>query len=294
MENNTLRLGELYKSNKIDISVELYPPKTDLGIENLFDKIESLKKHAPVFFSVTYGASGTTRDVTLELVDRLKNKENLETMCHMTVVGQSKEEIRKKVRFLKDQGIYNIMALRGDPPLGEENFQQHSEGFQYAIDLVKEAKKDSFFSVAVAGFPEIHPDSLNLQKDIFYLKEKVDAGADIIISQLFFDNKFYLDYLSHVRNAGIEIPVIPGILPILSVSQIKRFTSLCKATIPSEIKKQLEKYADDDISAIKYGIDLATKQCEELIQAGVPGIHFYALNKSHSVDKVLKNLKLNN
>lgn len=286
-----MRLRELYKSKKLDISIELFPPKTQEGVEKLFEKVQELKTFHPSFFSMTYGAAGSTSNLTLELVNRLKNQEKVETMCHLTIVGQSKIQIHQILDYLQQFGITNIIALRGDPPKGQMQFEHHSEGYQHAIDLVRVAKKRKF-SVAVAGFPEMHPDSPNRESDIRYLKEKVDAGADVIITQLFFDNQHFFEYLEHVRKAGISIPVIPGLLPILSVSQVQRFTTLSKSKIPPHVQNELEKHRDDDKAATQYGIELTTHQCEGLMKAGVPGLHFYALNKSYSVQTVLKNLGL--
>lgn len=287
-----MRLSELYRSKKADISFELFPPKTEKGTEEMFREVERLKALHPAFFSMTYGAAGTTRDLTLALVDRLKNQVGVETMCHLTVVGQSKEETRNTLRFLKEKGIYNIIALRGDPPSGVSDFKPHPGGFRYSVELIEEAKKTNYFSIAVAGFPETHPDSQSRTSDIEYLKRKVDAGADVIITQLFFDNRFFYEYADHVQKAGITVPVVPGILPILSVQQVRRFTALCKATIPPAMEAELSKCEDDPERALKYGIELAAKQCEDLLKNKVPGLHFYCLNKSRSVEAILSNLKI--
>jgi len=287
-----MRLSELYQSNQIDISCELFPPKTKEGLQNVLEEVSTLRRFQPAFFSMTYGAAGSTQNLTLELVDQLKNKIGVETMCHLTVVGQSKEDTREALRFLQKKGIYNLIALRGDPPAGQTNFKPHPDGFQYAADLVREAEQTNFFSIAVAGFPEKHPDSPNQASDLTYLKEKVDAGAEVIITQLFFDNRYYFDYVEKVRKEGIKVPVIPGILPILSSKQIRRFTALCKSTLPPTVDQMLQKYESDPESATQYGIELATKQCEELIQKGVPGVHFYCLNRSRSVAAILRSLSL--
>jgi len=289
-----MRLRELYQSKQIDLSIELFPPKTEEGVKELFIEVEHLRKFNPAFFSMTYGAAGSTRHLTLDLADQLKNRLGVETMCHLTVVGQSKEETCAALQFLKQKGIYNLIALRGDPPRGEKNFKPHPDGFQHAVDLVREARKMNYFSIAVAGFPEMHPDSPNLASDLRYLKEKVDAGADAVITQLFFDNRFYYDFVESARKIGIQVPIVPGILPILSVQQIRRFTNLCKSKIPPALDAQLVKYENDPEGAVQFGIEVATKQSEDLIKHSVPGLHFYALNRSHSVAAVLKNLRLPN
>ena len=285
-----MRLSKLYRSQKPDISVELFPPKTKEGTDKIFEEVKILNQFHPTFFSMTYGAGGSTRDLTLELVDELKNKIGVETMCHLTVVSQSKADVRNVLNFLKEKGVYNLIALRGDPPQGTEKFQPHPNGFRHAVDLVREAKRDNFFSVAVAGFPEKHPDAPTLESDIQHLKEKVDAGADAVITQLFFDNRFYYGYLDKVRRAGVQVPVIPGILPILSPQQVKRFTALCRSQIPPAVGRMLAKYENDSEAATQYGIELATQQCQDLIKQGVPGIHFYCLNRSRSVKTILSNL----
>ncbi|MBI4388509.1 MAG: methylenetetrahydrofolate reductase [NAD(P)H] [Candidatus Omnitrophica bacterium] len=285
-----MKLHELYKTKKVDISIELFPPKTEEGVSEMFREVERLNQYNPAFFSMTYGAAGTTRDLTLDLSDRLKNKIKVETMCHLTVVGQSRDEIHHTLEFLKKKGIYNLIALRGDPPQGAAGFEPHPNGFRYARDLVREVKRMNYFSIAVAGFPEKHPDSQNRESDIKYLKEKVEAGADVIITQLFFDNRYFYEYLDQVRKARIKVPVIPGILPILSAQQVRRFTALCKSKIPLEVEAALGKFENDPEGARKYGIELAMKQCQDLLKNGVKGLHFYSLNKAHSVEAVLQNL----
>ena len=286
-----MKLRELYRDKRhVDISIELFPPKTPEGMIKLFEKIERLKKLQPAFFSMTYGAGGNTARTTLELVDKLKNEIRVETMCHLTVIGQSKAETCEILDQLQGMGVYNLIALRGDLPSNASDFNPARDGFFHAIDLVREAKARRFFSIAVAGFPEMHPDAVNAETDIRYLKEKVDAGADVIITQLFFDNEFYYRFVERVRKTGVKVPIIPGILPILSVKQIRRFTELCKASIPKVVSAELLKFENDDTAAQQYGIKLATEQCQNLLQFGVPGIHFYALNQSQSVEAVLQNL----
>ncbi len=287
-----MRLSELYRNKShIDISVELFPPKTAEGTQKLFEKVEELRKWNPAFFSMTYGAGGSTSRTTLELVDQLKNKIGIETMCHLTVSGQTKTQTSSALDRLQAIGVYNLIALRGDAPK-EGVAVEDGQGFKFARELVTEARKRNYFSIAVAGFPEMHPDSKSQDDDIRYLKEKIDAGADVIITQLFFDNRYFYRYLDLVRKAGIKIPVIPGLLPILSVKQVRRFTELCKSKIPPTVKTKLSRYENDDDAARAYGIELATQQCRDLLKQGVSGLHFYALNQSHSVESVLKNLSL--
>jgi methylenetetrahydrofolate reductase (NADPH) len=287
-----VKLADLYARPELTLSVEFFPPKTDKGEENLFSEIETIKRLNPAFCSVTYGAGGSTREKTIELVHRIHRTFGLEVMCHLTVVGQSKDEARAVLRELKEKGIENIIALGGDPPQGTVDWQPHPNGFHHAAELVREAVIFSGFSIAVAGFPEVHPRAESRASDLRYLKEKVDAGAVAIITQLFFDNDDYYRYVEDVRRLGIDVPIVPGVLPILSVPQVRRFTSLCCAKIPASLERELVKVENDDKAAIQLGIDYATRQCEGLIKFGVPGLHFYSLNKSYSVRAVCQNLDL--
>ena len=287
-----MKLADLYARPELTLSVEFFPPKTDKGEENLFSEIEIIKRLNPAFCSVTYGAGGSTREKTVDLVDRIHRNCGLEVMCHLTVVGQSKDEARAVLRKLKEKGIENIIALGGDPPQGMLDWQPHPDGFHHAAELVREAVMFGGFSIAVAGFPEVHPRAESRASDLRYLKDKVDAGAAAIITQLFFDNDDYYRYVEDVRKLGVRVPIVPGILPILSASQIRRFTSLCCAKIPAHLERELVKVENDEAAAIQLGIDYATRQCEALIKFGVPGLHFYSLNKSYSLQALCKNLNL--
>jgi methylenetetrahydrofolate reductase (NADPH) len=287
-----VKLADLYARPELTLSVEFFPPKTDKGEENLFSEIEIIKRLNPAFCSVTYGAGGSTREKTVDLVDRIHRKCGLEVMCHLTVVGQSKDEGRAVLRKLKEKGIENIIALGGDPPQGMLDWQPHPDGFHYAAELVREAVMFGGFSIAVAGFPEVHPRAESRASDLRYLKEKVDAGAAAIITQLFFDIDDYYRYVEDVRKLGVRVPIVPGVLPILSASQVRRFTSLCCAKIPAQLERELLQVENDDEAAVQLGIDYATRQCEALIKFGVPGLHFYSLNKSYSIRALCKNLNL--
>jgi methylenetetrahydrofolate reductase (NADPH) len=274
------------------LSVEFFPPKTETGEENLFSEIDILKRLQPAFCSVTYGAGGSTREKTVELVDRIHRQCNLEVMCHLTVVGQSKAEARAVLDKLEDKGIENLLALGGDPPQGAGEWQPHTDGFRHAVELVREAISRGVFAVAVAGFPEVHPRALSRESDLRYLREKVDAGAAAIITQLFFDNDDYYRFVEDVRKLRIQVPIVPGVLPILSVPQVRRFVSLCGSKIPKKLEMLLCKVEDDDGGALQLGIEYASRQCEELLRFKVPGFHFYSLNKSRSVLAVCANLGL--
>ena len=287
-----MKLADLYARPGLTLSVEFFPPKTDKGEENLFNEIEIIKRLNPAFCSVTYGAGGSTREKTVELVDRIHRECRLEVMCHLTVVGQSKDEARSILKKLKNKGIENIIALGGDPPQGMTDWQPHPDGFHYAVELVREAVALGGFSVAVAGFPEVHPRAVSRASDLNYVKDKVDAGAVAIITQLFFDNDDYYRYVDDLRKLGITVPIVPGVLPILSVPQVRRFTSLCCAKIPPQLEHQLARVENDDDAAVEVGIEYASRQCEALIKFGAPGLHFYSLNKSRSLQAICKNLCL--
>jgi len=285
-----VKLADLYARPDLTLSVEFFPPKTEKGEENLLNEVKVLKTLKPAFCSVTYGAGGSTREKTVGLVDRIHCECELEVMCHLTVVGQSKEEVRSVLRKLHAKGIENIIALGGDPPQGMVDWKPHPDGFHHSVELVREAVAYGGFSIAVAGFPELHPRAESRASDLKYLKEKVDAGAVAVITQLFFDNDDYYRYVEDVKKLGVRVPIVPGVLPILSVAQIRRFTALCCAKIPAQLERELAKVGDDDGAAVQVGIEYATRQCEDLIRFGVPGIHFYSLNKSHSVKAICKNL----
>jgi methylenetetrahydrofolate reductase (NADPH) len=287
-----VKLADLYARPGLTLSVEFFPPKTDKGEENLFSEIEIIKRLNPAFCSVTYGAGGSTREKTVELVDRIHRECRLEVMCHLTVVGQSKADARSILKKLRHKGIENIIALGGDPPQGMTDWQPHPDGFHYAVELVREAVAFGGFSVAVAGFPEVHPRAVNRASDLHYAKEKVDAGAVAIITQLFFDNDDYYRYVEDLRKLGITVPIVPGVLPVLSVPQVRRFTGLCCAKIPPQLERQLAKVENDDDAAVEVGIEYASRQCEALIKFGAPGLHFYSLNKSRSLQAICKNLCL--
>jgi len=287
-----VKLADLYARPGLTLSVEFFPPKTDKGEENLFREIEIIKRLKPAFCSVTYGAGGSTREKTVDLVNRIHRECGLEVMCHLTVVGQSKDDARAVLKKLKKKGIQNLLALGGDPPQGMTDWKPHPDGFHYAVELVREAKTLGGFSIAVAGFPEVHPRAESRASDLRFLKEKVDAGAVAVITQLFFDNEDFYRFAEDLRNLGVTVPIVPGILPVLSAPQVRRFTTLCCSKIPPRLESELAKVENDDNAAVEVGIEYATEQCEDLIKYGVPGIHFYSLNKSHSLQAICKNLGL--
>ena len=287
-----MKLADLYARAGLTLSVEFFPPKTDKGEENLFNEIEIIKRLKPGFCSVTYGAGGSTREKTVDLVDTIHRDCGLEMMCHLTVIGQSKDEARAILHNLKSKGIENLLALGGDPPQGMSDWRPHPDGFHHAIELVREAITLGGFSVAVAGFPEVHPRALSRESDLRFLKEKVDAGAAAIITQLFFDNDDFFRFADDLSKLGVSVPIVPGILPILSAAQVRRFTALCGSKIPAALERELTKVDGDDDAAIEMGIEYASRQCDALIRYGVPGLHFYSLNKAYSLQAICKNLAL--
>jgi methylenetetrahydrofolate reductase (NADPH) len=247
----------------------------------------------PDYCSVTYGAGGSTREKTLRIVDNVQRQHGLTTVAHLTCVGSTREEIRLLLRQIYDIGVRNVLALRGDPPGGGE-FQLTPGGFEFSGQLVEFIRKEGDFSIGVAGFPEGHiACKEGKHVDWQHLKTKIDAGADFVITQLFFDNKDFYEFRDHLRNVhGIKVPLVPGIIPILSGSQIKKFTALCGARIPPVLAEKLEALGDNDAAVAEFGIEYATRQCADLLQNGAPGIHFYTLNKANSTVRILQNLNL--
>ncbi len=276
------------------LSFEFFPPKTDEGDRNLLEKtIPALLQTKPDYCSVTYGAGGSTRAKTLMIVDRIQRQHGLTAVAHLTCVAATREQIRDLLKEIRSLGVRNLLALRGDPPRGGE-FQVTAGGFEFSSQLVEFIRQQNGFSIGVAGFPEGHIACKEGKiADWRHLKEKIDAGADFVITQLFFDNADYYEFREHMtRQHGVKIPLVPGIVPILSGSQIKRFTALCGARIPTPLAAKLEELGDNDPAVAEFGIEYATRQCEDLLHQGAPGIHFYTLNKSNSTVRVLGNLGL--
>jgi methylenetetrahydrofolate reductase (NADPH) len=286
-----VKLRDIYAQPGPIVSIEFFPPKTPKGEADLLREVEVLRAVHPAFCSVTYGAGGSTREKTVELVTRLRHELGLEVMCHLTVVGQSKDEVRAVLSALEANGIENIIALAGDPPRGETDWKPHPDGFHYSTELVEEARTRNF-SIAVAGFPEVHPRAESREADLQFLKKKVDTGADVVITQLFLDNDDFYRYVDDLQRLGVNVPIVPGILPMQSVAQMRRFTTLCGSRIPPKLESRLAALEHDDEAAVEFGIEYASEQCEGLLRFGVRGIHFYSLNKSRSVTAIARNLSL--
>lgn len=273
------------KANKENIfSFEFFPPKSDDGVIHLLNTAVKLHDLKPSFISITYGAGGSTRKKTRDLSLKIQNQVGIETMAHLTSVGSSRDEIYEIVKSYRDSGVENILALRGDPPKGQDHFVAADNGFTHANEIV-EFIKDKFgdyFSLGVAGYPEKHVQAAGMEEDLLNLKRKVDAGAAFIITQLFLDNSFFFRFLDELNKRAIEVPVLAGIMPITDFNQIKKFTEMIGASIPAQLVSKLEKASasGDGEEVKKTGLDWAIKQCHELLEQGVDGIHFYTLNKS--------------
>jgi len=287
-----MRLRDIYAGPGPALSIEFWPPKTSDGDATLLAEVELLTALDPAFCSMTYGAGGSTHQKTVELISRIHDECGLEVMCHLTVVGQPKTMVRSVLERLKANRIENIIALAGDPPAGTgTEWEPHPEGFAHSRELVQEAIGEGF-SVAVAGFPEIHPRARSRAADLGYLREKAAAGAEVVITQLFFDNDDYHRYVDDAREVGVEIPIVPGLLPIRSAAQVRRFTALCGSKIPARLAARLEAVEHDDDAATQLGIEYASEQARDLLAAGAPGLHFYSLNKSRSVLAICENLDM--
>lgn len=287
-----MKLSEVYQDNRFGLSFELFPPKTDKGEAALFRHVEALSKYKPSYFTCTYGAGGSTRDKTLDIVERVKKDFGIPVASHLTCVGSTVDELRGYLQEAIQRGVDYIVALRGDPPKGEEKFVQTEGGLQYANELVALIRAEfDQLGIAVAGYPEVHQEAPSAEIDLENLKRKADTGADIIVTQLFYCNDDFFDFRERCEKAGIKQPLVPGILPVVSLSQIQRITSLCGAKLPEKFVSDLGQKDDADWQ-LKVGIEQATEQVQGLIDAGVPGVHFYVLNKSQATGEVLSGLNL--
>ncbi|MBO0768240.1 MAG: methylenetetrahydrofolate reductase [NAD(P)H] [Solirubrobacterales bacterium] len=274
-------------------SFEFMPPKTDEGEANLREALTDLRELDPAFVSVTYGAGGSTQEKTLETVSWLKQELDLEAMAHLTCVGASAEQVGNVLDDLAAAGIDNVLALRGDPPRGQTEWKAHPQGLKTAQELVTLIReRHPELSICGAAFPEVHLQAVDALTDLHYLKAKVDAGANFLITQLFFDNEYYFNFVEAARFAGIDVPIIPGIMPITNFKSIKTITGLCGATIPPGLMAELEKREDNPEAVAELGVSYATLQCAELLERGAPGIHFCTMNKSPATRAILTALKL--
>ncbi|MFQ5411363.1 MAG: methylenetetrahydrofolate reductase [NAD(P)H] [Phycisphaerae bacterium] len=292
-----MRIRELLSTGRPCFSFEFFPPKTDAGLESLRKAVRSLRDLNPTFVSVTYGAGGSTRDRTIELVTEIQRHYGIEVMAHLTCVGAARKEIAAVLTRLIDGGVENVLALRGDPPKGETSFVPPADGFSYANELADFIRDGYPLCVGGACYPEGHPECVDgdgrrdLDRDLDNMKRKVDAGAEFLITQLFFDNDAYFDFMSRVRKARIAVPIIPGIMPITNVAQIRRFTEMCGSRLPGTLMTEMERLKDRADGVLSLGVAYATAQCLDLLQRGAPGIHFYTLNRSAATRTILTALR---
>jgi len=286
-----VKIIDIINKGQPSFSFEFFPPKNYSSILELGINVGQLMKLSPSFISVTYGAGGSTQDASFNLIDYINNKIGLVTMAHYTCVNATKETVAKDLDHFQDINIENLILLRGDPPKGEAKFINHSGDFQYASDLIEFTSKRNQFCIAAAGYPESHPESESMEQDLKNLKFKVDKGVNFLVTQLFFDNNYYFDFVDRARKAGIEIPIIPGIMPITNFKQIKRFTDMCGANIPQELVCKLEPYQDNLSKTYDIGVEFSINQCRELLARGVPGLHFYTLNKSRATVDIYSSIK---
>ena len=286
-----MSLSQLFATKRV-VSFELFPPKTPKGEKSLYSNVEKLTKFNPDFITCTYGAGGSTQEKTLEIIGKVKEKFNVPVASHLTLVGSSVDDLRNYMDKAKSQSVDYIVALRGDPPKGETEFKQAEGGLRYAnelVDLIRAEFND--FGVLVAGYPEKHVEAPSMEVDLENLKRKVDAGADAIVTQLFYDNDDFFRFRDSCEKIGIKVPVVPGLLPVTSLKQIQRITSLCGAKLPQDFVDALSKN-DSDEAQFEAGIAQAIAQTEGLIKQGVAGLHFYVLNRSNATSRILESVKL--
>ena len=280
-----MKIIDLYRERFV-VSFEIFPPKTPQGEDGLRQALADLSGYQPQYISVTYGAGGSTQEKTLELALRLRDTLGILPLVHFTCVGAGRAEIRRYLDEIRKNGIENILALRGDPPKGEARFTPPSDGFSYANELVSFIRSVDGFTIGVAGYPEKHLEAPDMRTDLDNLKRKVDAGADFIITQLFYNNEDYYRFMDRLAGMGITVPVIPGIMPVTSLSQVDRVTSMCGAKVPGELLKRLETCTGND-SICEAGIEYSIRQCIELKSWGVPGLHFYTLNRAQAIKRIM-------
>lgn len=287
-----MRIDQLLATDEPTFSFEFSPPKTEEGETNLFAALTELQPLDPAFVSVTYGAGGSTQGKTLDVVSRIRDERGLEAMAHFTCVGATEEEIRATLDKMREAGHENVLALRGDPPAGQEDWTRTEGGLEYASELVALLKADYDFAIGAACFPEGHIHATSPEDDLRYLKEKVDAGVDFLMTQMFFDNQFYYDFVDRARDAGITVPIVPGIWPITGYAQIARVAAMCGATLPENVLAELEARKDDAEAVVDFGVAYATMQAADLLANGAPGAHFYTLNRSPATRAIMSALKL--
>lgn len=287
----TVKIKDILNSGEKTYSFEFFPPKNYSSILELGINIGQLMKLSPSYISVTYGAGGSTQDASFSLIDYINNKIGLVTMAHYTCVNATRGKVVRDLDFFHEKNIENLILLRGDPPKGETKFNNGGGDFLYASDLIEFVAKQSDFCIAAAGYPEAHQESTTIDRDIEYLKYKVAKGVDFVVTQLFFDNSYYFSFVERARRAGINIPIVPGIMPITNFKQIKKFTQMCGAKVPEQLVQTLESYKNDLKKTYDIGVDFAIDQCRDLLDKGAPGLHFYTLNKSRATVDIFASIR---
>jgi methylenetetrahydrofolate reductase (NADPH) len=286
-----MHLSKAYGPGNLGLSFELFPPKTVEGEAGLYKNLADLMAFKPAYVTCTYGAGGSTRQKTLDIVTRVRERFGCPVASHLTCVAATVDDLRSYLALARQRGVQNIVALRGDPPKGQTEFQQAAGGLRYANELVELiAAEFPEFGIAVAGYPETHLEAPSPDADLANLKRKVEAGGHVVITQLFYDNADYFAFRERCRAAGITAPIVPGILPVTNFAQIQRITALCKAHLPASFVAELHACGDDESAQFQVGVDHATRQVRELVAAGVPGVHFYVLNKSAATASVLRGI----
>ena len=286
-----MRIDQILEERRPVFSFEFFPPKTDEGMEQLKQTLHELKEDQPAYVSVTYGAAGATRNRTVEITKWIKQELGVEAMAHLSCVGEPVERLRDILDQMRDAGIENVLALRGDAPRGETEWKPHPGGLSYSTELAKLIAENYDFAIGAACFPEVHPEAPDMAHDLKFLKEKVSAGVGFLITQLFYDNQLYFDFVDEARAAGIGVPIVPGIMPVTNFGQIKRITEMCGSVIPATFERELAARADDPSALTELGVAYATLQCADLLSRGAPGIHFYTLNRSPATRAILAALR---
>ena len=286
------KISDILKEKERTYSFEFFPPKTEKGRKKLPETAKVFAELGADWFSVTYGAGGSTREATMEIVDELQKKFSVPVMHHFTCVGHSQKELKKILEQMKKRNIRNILALRGDAPEGEESWTPAPDGLEYCYELIKLIRTHGdFFSIGVAGFPEGHVDCPDKETDSKYLKIKIDAGGEFVITQLFFDNKDYFEYLERAKKVGVNVRILPGIIPITNYKTLLRFCKTCGATIPQAVHDIFKPLDGNEEATYKAGVEFAVKQCNDLLEGGAPGLHFYSLNKVEPTREILSKVK---
>lgn len=287
-----MKIGSFYTDGKPVLSLEIFPPKYDYPLETVFATVGELQKLNPKYISVTYGAGGGEKDRTGEIAAKIKRDYAIEPLAHLTCARHTKAEVGAVLDSLWQADIHNILALRGDPPENDINFDFSQQEYRYAYELIDDAKAKADFGIAAAAYPEGHTECQRLSKDLIYLKEKVDRGVDFLITQLFFDNRIYYEFIDRAISIGINCPIVPGIMPVLNAKQIKRIIYLSGASIPHNMLKLVDKYEDNPTDMAKAGIEFASTQIQDLIANKAPGVHLYTMNKAEAASRIVTNVGL--